>query len=116
MKTIYVEYKSSDFSEAPDELENVATTYEINKIKDVVNALWAVKSKVFSVNVDVQLFALKTNDWRWDVSYVTVYLPSSGKTGDVKLFQYLQSKYDAADSIESEGFTLKELEDFLKNK
>lgn len=113
METIEIAYKSNDYSEAPDELENVATTHEIQIIKDIVNKLWGTKTHLFSVNIDVVLFQPTDDEWRWDVGYVTAYLPPNGEIKDVRVYQYFQNKYDASDNIESESFTLGEVEEHL---
>lgn len=116
MKTIQVAFNSGENGEAPDELESTVTAKDIQTIKDVVNVLWSEESKVFSVNINVQLFVPidGDNDWAWDINYVTAYLPINGKMEDVSLYQYYQNKYDAKDSIESEGISLGELEGLLE--
>lgn len=113
MKTIEIAFTTNDYN-TPDELINVATLEDIEKIYKIADALKGVERDLISFAVNVELFGIpEDSEFRHNVSYVMCYLNTDG---EVSAYQYFQSKYDASDLIESDYIDLKELKRYLSEK
>lgn len=113
MKTIGITFTTSEY-DTPDELINVATLEDIEKIYKIADALKGMERDLFSFAVDVELFGIpEDSEFRHNVSYVKCYLNTDG---EVSAYQYFQSKYDTRDQIESDYIDLKELKRYLSEK
>lgn len=113
MKTIEIAFTTSDYN-TPDELINVATLENIEKIYKMADALKGMAKDLHFFAVDVVLFDIpEDSEFRYNVSYVKCYLSTDG---EVTAYQYFQNKYDAGDQIESDYIDLKELKRYLSEK
>lgn len=110
MKTISKEitFRSADFS-ASDCIAKVSIDFTDSLLGDIKSCLSIMEDNkhIRSITVDVYGIHLddegnKTNEWRCDVEYLIIY--SGGG-----VYYYAQNKWDAADQIESDCFTLEEL-------
>lgn len=113
MKTIGTAFTTSGY-DTPDELINVATLEDIEKIYKIADALKGMEKNLFYFTVGVMLFDIPDDsEFRYNVSYVKCYLNTGGEVG---AYQYFQSKYDASEQIESDYIDLKELKKYLSEK
>lgn len=113
MKTIEIAFTTADYNEV-DNLINVASIEDVNKIKKVAELLRPVSKDLHSFNIDVILFDIpEGSDFRYDVGYVRCYI---GFDGRLSLYQYFQSKWDSGLQIESEEINLTELETYLNKQ
>lgn len=110
MKTVEIAF-STEYTDVPDYLENIASLEDIEKIYRVANALKDVSKDVFSFAVDAVLFDIPEDcEFRYDVAYVRCYI---GLNGEVSAYQYFQNKWDASVQIESESIDLEALKEYL---
>lgn len=112
-KTIKVAFKSSEYDNSPDELVFTGDKDDLSSIKRALKAMESVQDCLFSANIDVSIFSPEDDcDWRYDVSYVIAYV----RQGVSTLFQYHQCKYDASSYIESDSFTMEDIENLIKKE
>lgn len=110
MKTIEILFNTDEW-DAPENLVNVASLEDIEKIYRVANALKDVAKDMFSFAVDAVLFDIPEDcEFMYDVGYVRCYI---GLNGEVSAYQYFESKWDASVQIESESIDLEALKEYL---
>lgn len=110
MKTVEVAF-TTDHWDSPENLINIASLEDIEKIYRVGNALKDVAKDVFSFAVDTILFDIPEDcEFRYDVAYVRCYI---GLNGEISAYQYFQNKWDAGVQIESESIDLEALKEYL---
>lgn len=106
----------SDYSNAPEELNCVATLEDIKILRDLHEKLKPHSKQIHKICVDVCLYEpLEDNNWSTDIDYVIMHINSLDQD-DITVYQYLQSSRDASDQIETGGISLNELEAYLKSK
>ncbi len=111
-------FQGNEHSDAPEELILTGGLEEVKQIRDTFKDLFPHKDKLYKVCLDLELYSVpEESDWRHDASYVILYIQGDTPTpDDIYVYQYHQSKYDAADQIETGSISLNELEEFLTKK
>ena len=113
MKTVEIAFTTDEW-DLPENLVNVASLEDIEKIYRVANALKDVAKDVFSFAVDTVLFDIPEDcEFRYEVAYVRCYI---GLNGEISAYQYFQNKWDASVQIESESIDLEALKEYLTAK
>lgn len=115
MDTIKVAYKSDVYGNSPDDLVLIGTLGDIEAIENFAQRYKESKlyEQTFSVSIKTQLYDIPENfNWRYDVDKLTLYFNDTGDLSGV--YQYMQSKYDSSDQIETGDIDLQELKKHLK--
>ena len=113
MKTIEIAFTTREY-DTLDELINVATLEDIEKIYKIAEALKGKTKDLTSFAVNVVLFDIPENsEFKYNVAYVTCYI---GLNGEINAYQYFQNKYDARDQMESDYIDLEKLKKYLSEK
>jgi hypothetical protein len=103
---------STEYIDAPDYLECVATLEDVTKIRAIAAAVKGVSNDIFGINYKGVLFGIpKDSEFRSDVNYTKLYIDLF--TGDILCTPYFQGKWDASDQIEGAPFSLDTLEEYL---
>ncbi len=117
METVNVTFRSNEYSNAPNELECVATLEDIQKIRDTVKEVRALKTcdNIDTLVLNITLYSYPNEvNWKSDVNHVSVHVIGPNASDDINVYQFYQSKWDAGDQIESDQISLNKLEKYLK--